>query len=199
MWGDDPDEIAVSGIGTITAARVTPKDDSIEPFIAVSMYGRWLGPHPSVRSSWIYSDASVHRIISDISVFIGHSDATKHRIIAAGDLNLLYGYGDEGDPYWAARYRTVFDRMNAIGLEFVGPQAPHGRQAKTPPVGQPADSLNVVTFTPNSRSLGDGVSQLDYVFASRGFHESVKVRALNEVDEWGSSDHCRVVIEVGER
>ena len=198
VWGAEPDEIEVSGIGTITAARVTPKDGSIEPFIAVSMYGRWLGPHPSVKSSWIYSDASVHRIISDISVFIGHSDTMNHRILAAGDLNLLYGYGDEGDPYWEARYRSVFDRMNAIGLEFVGPQAPNGRQAKTPPVGQPADSRNVVTFTPNTRSPADAVSQLDYVFASRGFHESIKVGALNEVEEWGSSDHCRVVIEVGE-
>ena len=39
----DGDEIAASGIGTITAARVTAKDGSIEPFIAISMYGRWMG------------------------------------------------------------------------------------------------------------------------------------------------------------
>ena len=36
--------------------------------------------------------------------------------------------------------------------------------------------------------LGDTAqSQLDYVFASRGFHEGVKVRALNSVDEWGQA------------
>ena len=196
--GANPNEIEVNGFGTIAAARVTPEDGSIEPFIAFSMYGRWLGPHPSVQSSWIYSDASVHRIISDISGFIGHTDTTRHRIIAAGDLNLSYGYGDEGDPYWEARYRSVFDRMNAIGLEFVGPQAPHGRQAETPPVGQPADSRNVVTFTPNGQSPADAVSQLDYVFASLGFHESVKVRAMNSAEEWGASDHCRVLIDVGD-
>ncbi len=39
----EQDEIAVSGIGTIAAARVTPRDGSTEPFIAVSMYGRWIG------------------------------------------------------------------------------------------------------------------------------------------------------------
>lgn len=39
-------------------------------------------------------------------------------------------------------------------------------------------------------------NQLDYVFASRGFHESVAVRALNGVEEWGASDHCRLLIEV---
>ena len=41
------DEIAVSGIGTIAAARVTPRDGS-EPFIVVSMYAKWAKPHPSV-------------------------------------------------------------------------------------------------------------------------------------------------------
>lgn len=41
-------------------------------------------------------------------------------------------------------------------------------------------------------------NQFDFAFASRGFHESIEVRALNEVDEWGSSDHCRLLIEIGE-
>ena len=40
------DEIAVSGIGTIAAARVTPKDGSVEPSFAVSMYGRWVRVAP---------------------------------------------------------------------------------------------------------------------------------------------------------
>ena len=39
-------------------------------------------------------------------------------------------------------------------------------------------------------------NQLDYVFASRGFHGSVKVRAMNGVEEWGASDHCRLLIVV---
>lgn len=37
----------------------------------------------------------------------------------------------------------------------------------------------------------------DHVFASRGFHENVRTRALNDVDVWGASDHCRLPIEVG--
>lgn len=36
----------------------------------------------------------------------------------------------------------------------------------------------------------------DYVFASRSMVGSVRVRALNEPDEWGPSDHCRLLIEV---
>ena len=44
-------EIAVSDIGTIAAARVVPLDGA-DPFIAVSMYSRWLNPHASTGSSW---------------------------------------------------------------------------------------------------------------------------------------------------
>ena len=79
------DEIPVSGIGTIAAARVTSRDGS-EPFIVVSMYAKWAKPHPSVPTPWWagYSDASAHRIISDLSVFIGNTDPGTHRILAAG-------------------------------------------------------------------------------------------------------------------
>ena len=65
----------------------------------------------------------------------------------------------------------MWTRMRSLGLEFMGPQYPNGRQA-------------------------DADQQLDYVFASQGFHESVTTRALNSVDEWGSSDHCRILIDV---
>ena len=194
-------EIAVSGIGTIAAARITPKDSSFEPFIAISMYGRWIGPHPSVKTSWNigYSDASAHRIISDLSAFIGHENRRTHRILAAGDLNVTYGYGHGSGPYWDARYRNLFERMEAIGLEFMGPQLPNGRQAETLATGEPKDSENVVTYHLRDKDPATASNnQLDYVFASRGFHQSLKVRALNEVDEWGSSDHCRLLIEIGE-
>ena len=190
------DEIAVSGIGTIAAARVTPKDSSIASFIAISMYARWLGPHPIANSSWIYADASAHRIISDLSAFIGHENPGTHRIVAAGDLNLFYGFGDNGDPYWEARYRSVFDRMEAIGLEFIGPQAPNGRQAEKRLPGEPSDSRNVATYSHGNNPAVTDNRQLDFTFASRGFHESSNVRALNEVDEWGPSDHCRILIEI---
>ena len=40
------------------------------------------------------------------------------------------------------------------------------------------------------------MNQLDDAFASRGFHERVSVRAMNDAEEWGPSDHCRLVMEV---
>ena len=196
----EQDEIAVSGIGTIVAARITPRDGSTEPFIVISRYGRWIGSYPSVRTSWSfgYADASAHRIISDLSTFIGHKNPQTHRILAAGDLNILHGYGDGGRPtYWEARYRSVFERMEAIGMEFVGPQAPNGRQPETRAMLEPDDSRNVVTFyLPVKNPATATNNKLDYVFASHGFHESLKVRAMNGVEEWGKSDHCRLIIEV---
>lgn len=195
-WCAD-DEIAVSGIGTIAAARVTPS--SAEPFVVVSMYARWMGPHPSTKSKWTagFPDGSAHRIISDLSAFIGDTDPASHRILAAGDFNMSYG-GLETEPQsLAVRERTVFDRMDALGLEFLGPQAPDGgRQADPTPFWLPSDTRNVPTFHSSQQTPEDAVNQLDYVFASRGFHEQVTVRALNSPDEWGSSDHCRILIEI---
>lgn len=191
------DQIAVSGIGTIAAARVIPQDG--QPFIAVSMYARWIKPHVSTKSSWSvgYQDGSAHRIISDLSAFIGSTDPTSHRILAAGDLNMIYGATDDNRLALPARDRTVTDRMAALGMEFLGPRYPAGRRASPVPHGLPSDTDNVPTYyTTHQRTPEKAQNQLDYVFASHGFHRSVAVRALNSVEEWGPSDHCRLRIEI---
>ena len=46
IGGVADDEIAVSGIGAISAARITLQN--CDPFFVVSMYARWLGWHPTV-------------------------------------------------------------------------------------------------------------------------------------------------------
>ena len=191
------DAIGVSGIGTIAAARVIPRDREEEAFVAVSMYARWLKPHPSTKSSWRvgYPDASAHRIMSDLSAFIGHSNPTKHRILAAGDLNMFYG-ATGSRLSLPARDRTVWDRMQALGLEFLGPQAPHGRSTDSAPDDVPSDTKNVPTFYRPGNGPATAVNQLDYAFASRGFHGTVSVHAMNGIAEWGPSDHCRLMIEV---
>ena len=132
------DEIAVSGIGTIAAARVIPRD--APPFIVVSMYARWIKPHPSTRSKWRagFPDGSAHRIISDLSAFIGSTDPGTHRILAAGDLNTIYGATDDNPLALPSRDRTITDRMDALGMEFLGPRHPAGRRASPAPAGLPA-------------------------------------------------------------
>ena len=191
----EEDEIAVSGIGTIAAARVIPRD--APPFIVASMYARWIKPHPSTGTrSAQFSDGSTHRIISDLSAFIGSADPGTHRIVAAGDLNLIHGATAAQSTVHPVRDRTVLERMDALGFEFLGPRYPAGRRAVPAPPGLPTDTLNVPTFHHSTESPATASLQLDYVFASRGFHERVGVRALNAAEEWGASDHCRLLVEI---
>jgi exonuclease III len=88
QWG----ELGVSRLGTLAAATVTPA--SGEPFIAVSVYAPWESPHSMTKGDFIYADASVHRLISDLSVFA--SKQSRQNILVAGDLNVLYGHGEHG-------------------------------------------------------------------------------------------------------
>ena len=106
----DPEDLAVSRPGTLSVAIV--KAPGVECFTVASMYSLRAKPHTSTASSWIVSDDSAHRLVSDLSALVGCRDG--HRIVAAGDLNILHGYGRYGDEYWAERYDTVFARMDAL-------------------------------------------------------------------------------------
>ncbi len=171
-----PDAFAVSRPGTLAVGRIEDPDTG-EKYTLISMYALWERPHSSTRSEWIYADASAHRLISDISALVGQERG--HRILAAGDLNVLYGYGDYGSRYWAARYKTIFDRFAAIGLAFVGPQFPNGRQAAPWPDELPRNSLNVPTFHSNRQTPATATRQLDFVFASKDIAYRVSAQAFN--------------------
>jgi len=186
--------LTVSLSGTLAAAIVTPATGGA--FTVASIYAPWERPHSSTQSRWIYADSSAHRVISDLSALIGRP--TGHRILVAGDLNILYGYGENGSAYWAARYASVFSRMSALGLAFVGPQAPDGRRADPWPDELPRTSKNVPTFHTSHQAPASATRQLDFVFASHGLAESVSVAALNAPEHWGPSDHCRIEIEIAQ-
>lgn len=188
-------EFGVSRLGTLAVALITPT--SGEPFLVASMYAPWEKQHRSVEGRRIYADASVHRLISDLSVFIGYRDRHRHRIVAAGDLNVLNGYGEKGSRYWASRYATVFDRMDSLGMEFVGPQVPQGRAAEPWPGELPEESKNVPTYHTKSQTPETAKRQLDFVFASQAISSDVTCAANNEPADWGHSDHCMIEIKVG--
>ena len=128
MPKEGEDEIAVSNVGIIAAARIVPLGDG-GPFIAVPMYTRWFGSHAMTGSSYIYSDAAAHHIMSDLSAFIGDDNPRSHRILAAGDMNNIYRATEDNQLVWYQRDRGVFERMDALGLQFNGPQYPDGRLA----------------------------------------------------------------------
>ena len=188
-------DLVVSSPGTFAAAFVTLPSGS--PLVVVSMYAQWVNTHVRAGSSpFIVSDGSAHRIVSDLSALIADEDG--HRVLTAGDLNILRGYGEYGSGYWGARYKTVFDRMEVMGLPCIGPEYPNGRQADPWPDELPRDSRNVPTYHSVKQTPMTAAHQLDYVFASSELIDSLRVRALNVPEEWGPSDHCRIEIELAE-
>jgi hypothetical protein len=187
----DHDTLAVSCPGTITAAKLTTPDETMT---LVSAYAGWEHPIPYHEDGWIYADASAHRLISDVAGLV--DSQYDHNIIVAGDFNILHGYGEGGSPYWGRRYQTVFDRMDAIGLPFIGPQYPNGERVGSAPEERPPESLDVPTFRARHADPATATRQLDFVFASRSLRDRLQVRALNSLEEWGPSDHCRVTIDL---
>ena len=170
----------VSGIGTIAVARVVPVADE-DPFFAVSMYARWRPPHPIVGdANHIHADAAAHRIISDLSQFTSPRKGSSHRIVAAGDLNMGFVGGFEDAP----RSHSVLTRMNALGLEYLGPTTAGGDIVPTLQTGK--------------QGPAEAMTQMDHVFVPWGLHDRLRVRAMNGADEWDSSDHCQILIEIRE-
>lgn len=108
-------DVLVSRPGALALARVIPGDG--DPFVVASMYAVWEKPHPTTEGRGIYFDGSAHRLISDLPAFVAQQKG--HRILAAGDLNIHYGYGEHGS-YWASRYGTIFARMTALEFCFCG-------------------------------------------------------------------------------
>ena len=131
--------------------------------------------------------------MSDLTALV--ASQRGHRILVSGDWNILHGYGEHGSPYWAARYQSVFDRLEAIGLRFIGPQQPNGLPAMPTPAELPRASRDVPTFRTVERDPTSAQRQLDFVFASADLAKQVaRVAVMNGAEEWGGSDHCRVVV-----
>ncbi len=118
-------DIGASGIGTMAAARVTPRGRPEEAFVAVSMYARWMRAHlTAAKRPGLSADGSAHRILSDLQTFIAYDDPSRHRILAAGDLNLIYGSTGRTKTY-LQRERTVWDRLVVSQFDLSRPRLPY--------------------------------------------------------------------------
>jgi hypothetical protein len=179
------DQLGVSRAGSLAAAMLSLPSEN--PITVISIYASWEHPVSDLASGWIYADASAHRIISDLSALIGRERG--HRLLVAGDWNILRGYGEHGSQYWRAPYESVFARMEALGLRLVGPFA--GRRADPWPSELPVDSDTTPTYWPPG---GDPTRQLDFVFASTQLAPRVHATALNG-SSW-TRDHAPIRIEL---
>ena len=192
------DQFGLSTMGTAAAATI--HYEGIDPMTVISVYCPWDGPGVKWQrgSGLMISEANAHRVVSDISMLaevIDHPD--DHRIVIAGDWNIVRGYGEFGSAYWARRYESVFERMEGLGFELCGPQAPDGGiQADPWPDELPVDSRCVPTFFHSQSSPATATRQLDFVFASTAVAPAIRTWARNRPEEWGPSDHCIIQIEI---
>jgi hypothetical protein len=62
----------------------------------------------------------------------------------------------------------------------------------------PERAHSVSTYHTRAQGPAGAQRQLDFVFASPSIAERVEVRALNGVEEWGPSDHCRIAIDLAD-
>ena len=182
--------LGASRVGSLTVADVHRGEEYL--FTVASAYANW--ESSADRSDLIFADGSAHRLLSDLSVLI--TGRSKERLVIAGDFNILHGYGEHGDAYWGQRYQNVFDRAEAMGLVYCGPEHPNGRQADPWPDELPTTSRNVPTFRHSRQSVEDASRQMDFVFATSNLAGDIKTSARNEVAEWGHSDHCQIRISL---
>ncbi len=169
--------------GTLGPAIVTPIDGD-ESFILVSMAAAYNAfTQESGSPSRRECIGSVHRLISDLSRLVGR----QSRVIAAGDWAINPGWSAYPTSVWNQReafhFRTAFDRMQALGFRLIVPE------------GRRSDRGDVVTFSTMGSTPAQARTQADYVFATENIADRVSVHALNHPDDWGPSDHCRLVID----
>ena len=170
--------------GTLGAAIVNPIDEG-ESLIVVSM-----APYSNAFTQESGSPSrrepigSLHRLISDLSRLVGR----QSRVIAAGDWVIYPGWSTHPTAIWnkreALHFQTAFDRMQALGFRHIVP------------VGRRSDRGDVVTFRCIGETPAQAWAQADYVFATENIADRVSARALNSPDDWGPSDHCRIVIDL---
>ena len=177
-------DFCTSEWGTLGAAIVSPIDED-ESLIVVSMAAAYNAfTHESGSPSRRECIGSVHRLISDLSRLVGR----QSRVIAAGDWAINPGWSTHTTPIWKERealhFQTAFDRMQALGFRHVISE------------GRRNDRGDVVTFRSMGATPAQAWAQADYVFATENIADRVSVYALNSPDDWGPSDHCRLVIDL---
>lgn len=191
--------LEISRPGTLEAAVIRRAGRKTEHTVA-SMYAAWERySRLSKRPKKVTAVASAHRVISDLTRLVGG----RVRLIAAGDMNVIRCFGTKPHPFkyldaGCYNYGPIFRRMEAIGVPCVGPFAPEGGRAPTHGTWKDRN-MPVTYYTPREGTPANATQQLDYVFATENLHGRLHVTALNEIDEWGPSDHCRILIDLPNR
>ena len=189
--GLGPGDIDVNGIGTVAAANVVPEN---RPPDESNIAGRVLYRSVQVRA---VDDAPTNHGQPVVRWGVGRVGAPDHcRPVglhrSCGPVEAPHSghrrpehelRANAGSVSLVDRGRTVWARMEALGLEIIGPQFPNGWAANSPQPDVPNDTNSGPTYRTMRQSTVEANRQLNYAFASRGFHNNVRPRALNGVDE----------------
>lgn len=153
----------------------------------ISLYGIW-----DRDERYLFSEATLHRAISDLTIVL--QEKSRTRVVLAGDLNIFFEWDQATyDAHWAARYDTVFTRLNAYGLLLVGPFG-HSSLDRCE-CGRGEECRHVRTFAYQRRPQ-NRPNQLDYVFA-RPTLATLRCHVLDDEAAWRYSDHLPVIATFG--
>lgn len=176
-YGGEQVELLRTHPGCVAVADVTMTD--AEPVTVVSMYGVWEAG---------YADTTMHRIISDLTPLF---DSTRwKRIVLGGDFNV----STQCDPPQRARDKTVFDRLEALGLvDLLALQQPKRPSLTDCWCDDTGACAHVHTHKHNKSTRP---WHNDYLFASKDLASKVtSCVPVADPDIWTYSDHCPVVAE----
>ncbi len=178
------DEVAGDSIGTshpgqFAIARLGLDGLSVT---VVSLYGVW----ERQTGVGIYAEASLHRALSDLTPLLQQ----RSPLVIAGDLNIFRGYTLDGEAYWRPRYESVFDRLAAYDVDFVGPR---GTGALDNCRCGGAECDHVRTYR-HQRKVDSRPDQLDFVFANGAARKLLQDCQVVATDEtWAVSDHAPIL------
>jgi len=204
-WGDAP----VEPIPTGPLHQVAENDDRVLPescpgaftavrvgeTVLVSFYGVWEHLGPNDQS---YSIASVHRSISDLTrLWFGRS---RQQVVIAGDWNVWHAYDATSRAdlrQWVTRSATVFQRLEAEGLQLVGP---FGEEPLEQCPCASSECKHVQTFW-YQRKAGATPYQVDYVVTTRSVGSALKPRVVPLSGGWPDaslwpSDHAPICFDI---
>lgn len=174
-------ELTISHAGSYCAADVILPDGN--RVAVVSLYGVW----EKQDRVGIYTEATMHRTISDITPLLHKPPGG--RLLIAGDFNAFYRYGD----YWDEKYMTAFNRLEAYGMQLVGP---FGTAPLPDCPCKLGEACRHVRTYAHHRKETNRVLQLDFVLASPALATSV--RSCTPVPDFafGPSDHLPIVTTI---
>ena len=167
---------------TFAAARVVDLP-GVEPFVAVSFYGR-MAP--------LYAQIGVLRAVADlIPLFDSHQ--YNRRIVLGGDLNV---FDQARDRVGRERWKAILQLVESLGLvNLLKLTQPERGPLAGCPCRQP-DCWHVETFRHRARrSDTPSYWTTDYLFATRDLADRLLgLEVWNDRAEvWRLSDHCPLV------